>query len=103
MRSSTSKKPNGVKPTIVIACPHSDVCQAPARQVELMASLDEVSKSLGMVLEQQESLSERVLAVLGQHNRLAETVTVWKQREEEWLRLLGEVERKLQLQGAQAE
>ena len=87
-----AKKTNGIKAEVVISCPHSDVCAAPARQAELMASLDEFSKSVGMMLERQETLEARVMAVLGRHAELAETVTVWKQREEEWLRTLSNVE-----------
>jgi type II secretory pathway predicted ATPase ExeA len=46
---------------MVPVCPHHDVCQAPSRQAELMASIDEMSKGVGMMLERHEQLSTQVM------------------------------------------
>ena len=60
-----AKKTNGTKaiPEMVPVCPHQDVCQAPSRQAELMASIDEVSKGVGMMLERHEELALQVVEV----------------------------------------
>lgn len=82
--SQTAKRLNGKKPPQLV-CPHVEVCAAGPQQADIMASL-------GLVLERQEALENRVMAVLDRHHSLAESVTVLKEREAEWLRLLGQVE-----------
>jgi hypothetical protein len=54
------KKPNGSKNPTPENCPHADVCAAPARQNEMMANVDQLGQSMGMVLENQERMSERL-------------------------------------------
>lgn len=58
------KKPNGDKSIAAPAnCPHADLCDAPARQAEMMANVDQLGTSIGMVLESQEQLAARLSRV----------------------------------------
>jgi hypothetical protein len=57
------KKPNGTKPITVVSCPHAEVCAAPARQAEMMANVDQLGVSVGMLLENQEQMSNRLTRV----------------------------------------
>lgn len=62
--SPQPKKPNGSKAVSVPAnCPHAEVCAAPARQAEMMANVDQLGTSIGMVLEIQEQLAARLSRV----------------------------------------
>ena len=71
------KGTNGTKaiPETVLVCPHQDVCQAPSRQAELMASIDEVSRGVGMMLERHEELALQVVGVERSVKELSQHVT----------------------------
>jgi hypothetical protein len=70
---TTTKKPNGNKTVSPVLCPHSDVCAAPERQAEMMANVDQLGTSMGMILESQEQLSTRLSRV---HDELLAHVKV---------------------------
>jgi hypothetical protein len=57
------KKPNGTKAINTADCPHADVCAAPLRQAEMMANVDQLGQSMGLVLENQEQLAARLTRV----------------------------------------
>ena len=61
--SPQPKKPNGSKAKPVPTCPHGDLCAAPAMHTELMASIDQLGTSVGMLLESHEGLAARVSKV----------------------------------------
>ena len=73
---SPAKKTNGSKATVGLVCPHVDVCEAPQRQSELMASIDEMAKGVGMMLERHEQLSFQLVEVMGHLANVAERQTV---------------------------
>lgn len=70
----TAKKgTNGTKAADVVAvCPHHDLCQAPSRQAELMASVDEMAKGVGMMLERHEELGRQVIELTQHITRVSE-------------------------------
>jgi predicted nucleic acid-binding Zn-ribbon protein len=79
---TTAKKgTNGTKAVNVkVVCPHQDLCQAPSRQVELMTSMDELAKGVGMMLERHEQLSFQLVEVMGHLANVAERQTLADQR-----------------------
>lgn len=68
-----TKRPNGdqAEVRVTVVCPHADVCAAPIRQAEMMASVDQLSASVGLMLESQERLSTRLSTV---HDELLDHV-----------------------------
>lgn len=94
--STPTKKLNGKKEQRVpIVCPHADTCAASAYHAEVMASLDEVSKSVGMLLEQTQQHSDRIVAVAERLHEVSQRQVVADQREEAWLEELGRMTRAL--------
>lgn len=95
--TQTATKRNGRTATAV--CRHSPNCEVVQTQKDLAAQIQAFSETLGQSIEEIDGtlkvLTDRVTAVLTSHHKLAESVTVLRQREEEWLRLLGEVERRV--------
>ena len=69
------KKLNGSKAILLLPaeCPHVEVCAAPARQAEMMANVDQLGQSMGLVLENQEQLHARLSRV---HDELLAHVKV---------------------------
>ena len=65
MKPAKSTRTNGGKSsvTVHVDCPHAELCAAPARQAEMMASVDQLSASVGLMLESQERLSTRLSTV----------------------------------------
>jgi len=61
--SSPAKKTNGRRPRVALTCPHSEDCAAPAMHREVMASIDQLSVSVGLLLESHEALASRVSQV----------------------------------------
>jgi hypothetical protein len=57
------KKPNGNKIQSVATCPHAPDCAAPTMHAELMASIDQLGTSVGMLLESHEGLALRISQV----------------------------------------
>lgn len=58
----TARKTNGTKAAVnVLACPHAEVCNAPSMQEELMASLDELSRSVMMLIQRVEQVHDESL------------------------------------------
>src|SRR5512139_2829478 len=86
------KKVNGVK-GVGSSCPHTEVCALPAAHTELMASLDALSASVGLLLERHEQHADRLLTITGHLADVASRQTATSQREAEWLRQLGEITR----------
>lgn len=56
-----AKKTNGAKAGIAVVCPHTDVCNAPSMQAELMRSLDDMSNSLQMLIQRVEQVHSESL------------------------------------------
>lgn len=87
------KKVNGKKNRAPIVCPHAESCAAPQMHTEVMASLDQISASVGMLLEQQERHSERLVALAGSIYDVSGRQILADQREAEWLRVIQEMAR----------
>ena len=56
-----TKKTNGAKTGVAVVCPHTDVCNAPSMQQELMRSLDDMSNSLQMLIQRVEQVHSESL------------------------------------------
>ena len=92
--STPTKKLNGKKGRAAgAACPHADTCSAPGYHTEIMASLDELSRSVGMLLEQTQQHSDRIIAVADRLHDVSQRQVVADQRESEWLSTLNGFER----------
>lgn len=61
--SPQPKKPNGSKAVVAVSCPHAEDCAAPKMHAELMASIDQLGTSVGMLLESHEGLALRISQV----------------------------------------
>lgn len=59
----TTKKTNGSKVRNPATCPHASDCAAPIMHAELMASIDQLGTSVGMLLESHEALGQRISQV----------------------------------------
>lgn len=86
------KRANGTK-TVMPECPHADVCLGPVHHSEVMSSIDELSKSIGMLLEKHDQHSDRLLNMARHMADVSERLTVTAQREAEWVRVLSEMQR----------
>ena len=94
------KKLNGRKRKgNLAACPHVEVCNAPAYHSDVMAvldvmsrdakeSLEELSRSVGLLLEQTQQHSDRIIAVAERLHDVSQRQVVADQREAEWLNTL---------------
>jgi hypothetical protein len=59
-----AKKPNGSKALRIPAtCPHADDCASPRMHEQLMANIDQLGTSIGMLLESHEGLAARISQV----------------------------------------
>lgn len=86
MSTPTSKKLNGKKGrSVTAACPHAEMCNAPAYHADVMASLDELSRSVGMLLEQTQQHSDRIISVAERLHDVSQKQVTAGQREEKWL------------------
>jgi hypothetical protein len=92
---SPTKRLNGKKRPTTPACPHVEVCNAPTYHSEVMASIDELSRSVGMLLERHEQHTDRLHRLTSHMSDVSERLTVTAQREAEWIRTLGEMTRVL--------
>lgn len=86
--SSPVKKLNGKKGRPIAACPHTEQCVAPTYHADVMASLDELSRSVGLLLEQTQQHSDRIIAVADRLHDVSQRQVVADQREAEWLSTL---------------
>lgn len=91
--STPAKRLNGKKGQQSVLCPHSDTCTAPAYHTEIMASLDELSKSVGMLLEKTEQHSDRIAMVGARLHDVSQRQVVADEREVKWLETVGGFER----------
>ena len=92
MNPQSKKKTNGMKGRVIASCPHSEDCAAPLYHSEVMASLDELSKSVGMLLERTEQHGDRLTSVGERIADVSQRQVVADQREAEWLSTLSGVE-----------
>ena len=88
------RKANGPK-RIPASCPHSEDCVAPKMHKELMASMDELAASVGLLLEKQDLHSRQLVEVIVHLGDVAQRQTTTDQREERWLEELSAVTRSL--------
>jgi len=72
--STPAKKTNG-RPRVALTCPHSSECAAPKMHAELMANIDQLSLSVGMLLESHEAMAVRVSQVHEEFLGHAKTAT----------------------------
>lgn len=92
--TSPVKKLNGKKGRVQnTACPHVEMCNAPNYHADVMASLDELSRSVGMLLEKTEQHSDRIIAVADRLHDVSQRQVVADEREHKWLETLSEFER----------
>jgi hypothetical protein len=69
------KKPNGTKIRNPASCPHAEDCAAPIMHAELMASIDQLGTSVGLLLESHEGLQARISQVHEEFIGHAKTAT----------------------------
>ncbi len=74
-------------------CKHAPTCELAESQRDLQALVQKVSESIGMMLERMERHDNQIVKLLGRIREMAEWKTVLNQREEEWLRLLGKLQK----------
>lgn len=92
--STSAKRLNGKKGRVTApVCPHAEVCDAMSYHADVMASLDELSRSIGMLLEQTQQHSDRIAAVAERLHDVSQRQVVADQREAEWLNTLNGFER----------
>lgn len=91
--TTPTKRLNGKKGQQAGTCPHADTCQAPTYHAEIMASLDELSKSVGMLLEQTQQHSDRIAMVGARLHDVSQRQVVADEREIKWLETVGGFER----------
>ena len=80
-----TKKTNGAKTGVAVVCPHTDVCNAPSMQAELMRSLDDMSQSLQMLIQRVEQV----------HSESLERAKVYIECNDEVLKALKRVEERV--------
>ena len=92
--STPVKKLNGKKGRAgAPSCPHVEVCDASNYHQDVMASLDELSRSVGLLLEQTQQHSDRIMAVADRLHDVSQRQVVAEQRESAWLETLNGFER----------
>ena len=92
--STPVRKLNGKKGRAAAAnCPHVEVCNAPPYHADVMASLDELSRSVGLLLEQTQQHSDRIIAVADRLHDVSQRQVVADERETKWLETVGGFER----------
>lgn len=92
--STPARKLNGKKGrAAVVSCPHSEVCNAPTYHADVMASLDELSRSVGLLLEQTEQHCNRLEQVTLHLSDVSKQQVVGNERELKWLEDLSEMTR----------
>lgn len=93
MNTPPPKNTNGGKPKRIASCPHSDDCAAPHMHSEVMASLDNLSGAVGLLLESHERVMARVDQV---HSEALEHRRIAVECNDELVLALRRVEKKLE-------
>ena len=91
--STPVKKFNGKKGRPIAACPHTEQCVAPTYHADVMASLDELSRSVGMLLEKTEQHGDRLAMVGARLHDVSQRQVIANEREEKWLEVVSDFER----------